>query len=75
MLGFFSARSSQMALAPAREITDADEKRRALRLLCARFAPSIPAEKISCIESGPAYTAVWCIEIESVTGKQNAPKA
>ena len=35
----------------------------------------IPAEKISCIESGPAYTAVWCIEIESVTGKQNAPKA
>lgn len=43
--------------------------------VCALFAPSIPAEKISCIESGPAYTAVWCIEIESVTGKQNAPKA
>ena len=67
--------ASAVVRGTAREITDADEKRRALRLLCARFAPSIPAEKISCIESGPAYTAVWCIEIESVTGKQNAPKA
>ena len=58
-----------------RDSTDLEEKRAALRLLCARFAPSIPQEQIACIETGPAHTAVWCIDIESVTGKHNTPNA
>ena len=53
------------------EITDFDEKRRALRLLCDRFVPSLTKEETGCVETGPKSTGVWCIEIESVTGKQN----
>ena len=53
------------------EIIDFDEKRRALRLLCDRFVPSLTKEETGCVETGPKSTGVWCIEIESVTGKQN----
>lgn len=53
------------------EVTDFDEKRRALRLLCDRFVPSLTKEETGCVETGPKSTGVWCIEIESVTGKQN----
>jgi len=28
-------------------------------------------EETGCVETGPKSTGVWCIEIESVTGKQN----
>lgn len=67
--------ASAVVRGTARELTDLEEKRAALRLLCARFAPSIPQEQIACIETGPAHTAVWCIDIESVTGKHNTPNA
>lgn len=53
------------------EIIDFDEKRRALRLLCDRFVPGLTKEETGCVETGPKSTGVWCIEIESVTGKQN----
>ena len=53
------------------EVTDFDEKRRALRLLCDRFVPSLTKEETGCVETGPKSTGVWGIEIESVTGKQN----
>ena len=53
------------------EIIDFDEKRRALRLLCDRFVPSLTKEETGCVETGPKSTGVWCIEMESVTGKQN----
>lgn len=67
--------ASAVVRGTARELTDLEEKRAALRPLCARFAPSIPQEQIACIETGPAHTAVWCIDIESVTGKHNTPNA
>ena len=53
------------------EVTDFDEKRRALRLLCDRFVPGLTKEETGCVETGPKSTGVWCIEMESVTGKQN----
>ena len=55
----------------AAEVTDLDEKRRVLRLLCDRFVPSLTKEETGCVETGPKSIGVWCIEIESVTGKQN----
>ena len=44
------------------EIIDFDEK---------RFVPSLTKEETGCVETGPKSTGVWCIEMESVTGKQN----
>ena len=38
------------------EITDFDEKRRALRLLCDRFVPSLTKEETGCVETGPKST-------------------
>lgn len=55
----------------AREITDGAEKCHALRLLCAKFAPSAAEHAESTIQSAAAHTAVWCVEITSVTGKAN----
>lgn len=66
--------TSAVVRGTASEITDPDEKRRALYLLCERFAPSVPKTDIKCIEANPARTAVWCVAIESVTGKRNTPK-
>ena len=63
--------TSAVVRGKATEVTDFDEKRRALRLLCDRFVPSLTKEETGCVETGPKSTGVWCVEIESVTGKQN----
>ena len=59
----------------AREITDSAEKCRALRLLCAKFAPSAADHAGSTIQRAAAHTAVWCVELDSVTGKANPAQA
>lgn len=52
------------------EVTDTEEKRRALRLLCRRLAPENPmgqSDFTGCLDR----TAVWRIDVDSITGKAN----
>ena len=69
--GLTTLYTSSVVRGKVTEITDFDEKRRALRLLCDRFVPGLTKEETGCVETGPKSTGVWCMEIESVTGKQN----
>lgn len=56
----------------AREITDAEEGNHALRVICDRFSPAFSEETERRIAGGAAgYTGVWCIDMESITGKAN----
>lgn len=56
----------------AREVTDAVEGNHALRVICHRFAPELPEEAEHRIAGGATgYTGVWCIDMESITGKAN----
>lgn len=54
----------------AHEITDPNEKTHALRLLCLRHTPANMHEFSVSIEKSLERTAVWEIEISSITGKR-----
>lgn len=58
----------------AAEVTDAEEKLHALRLLCWKLAPENPEGRGN-FESCLGHTVVWRIEVETITGKANRPKA
>lgn len=52
------------------EVTDKDEKIRALRLLCEKLTPDNMANFDSAIERSIARTAVWRVDIEEITAKE-----
>lgn len=54
----------------ASEVTDAQEKIAALKYLCERHTPTNMANFDSEVASSLDRTAVWKIEIESITGKR-----
>lgn len=54
----------------AAEVTEPMEKVHALRLLCQKLAPENP-EGQGDFQSCLGRTAVWCITVETITGKRN----
>lgn len=67
--------ASALVRGTAREVVQIEEKRRALMLLCMRYAPEFAEKGNRCATESADHTGVWCVELESITGKQNAPKA
>ena len=53
----------------AGEVTDKDEKIRALTLICKRYTPGNMAAFDNVIEKSLAVTAVWKIHMDEVSGK------
>lgn len=53
----------------ASEVTETEEKIRALRLICLRHASSNMAGFDKAIEQSLARTAIWKVEISDITGK------
>ena len=69
----FTARySSALAQGTASEVTDEEEKREALRLLCLRHCPADMDRFDEVLKAWLPGTAVWRIHIDSATGKANA---
>lgn len=69
----FTARySSVLARGTASEVTDEEEKREALRLLCLRHCPADMDRFDEVLKAWLPGTAVWRIHIDSATGKANA---
>lgn len=60
---------SAMVTGTAREVTDPDEKRRALRALCEKLTPGDMAAFDLAMDKSLAATALWCIPMEEVTAK------
>ena len=56
----------------AEEVTDREEKLRALRLVCLRYTPDNMAGFDAAIERNFARTAVWKIHIDEISGKARA---
>lgn len=54
----------------AQEVTDEAEKIRALRLICQRYAAANMAEFENAISRSLARTAVWRVDIASITAKR-----
>lgn len=68
---FTMAYASALLTGTAEEVTDTGEKRRALELLCRRYAPENPAGVGPAIASDLSRTGVWKILLSAVTGKAN----
>ena len=60
---------SAMVTGTAREVTDPDEKRQALRALCEKLTPGDMAAFDLAMDKSLAATALWCIPMEEVTAK------
>lgn len=54
------------------EVVDEDEKQDALRLIAQKYTPAYMPHFAAAFESGAALTAVFCIQIESVTAKEKS---
>ncbi len=67
---FTTEYESAIAFGKAYEITDDEYKIHALKLICEKFAKSNMENFNSAIEKSLAITAIWKIEIESITGKR-----
>ncbi len=52
------------------EVTDANEKTKALRLICQRHTPLNMSAFDAAIARSLARTAVWCVEIAEISGKR-----
>ena len=64
--------ASAVVRGTAHEVTDTDEKAKALRLICGRFCPEFPEETERRLSAGAtSYTGIWCIDMESVSGKSS----
>ena len=63
--------ASAVAFGRAEELTDAEEKTEALRLLCQRYAPEHMDAFDRAIAASLGRTAVWRIQVEEITGKSN----
>ena len=69
----FTARySSALARGTASEVTDEEEKREALRLLCLRHCPADMDRFDEVLKAWLPGTAVWRIHIDTATGKAYA---
>ncbi len=55
----------------AREVTEEREKREALTLLARRFTPHFMENAQKELENLLSVTAVWRIEVDTITGKSN----
>ena len=71
--GLTTLYASAIVNADASEITDKEEKIRALHLLCQRFAPEHPRSSGDFSEC-LSITAVWQLQIKEITGKANRGK-
>lgn len=60
---------SAMVTGTAREVTDPDEKRQALRALCEKLTPGDMAAFDLAMDKSLAATALWRISMEEVTAK------
>ena len=54
----------------AHEVSDEEEKRKALRLICERYAPSTLGGFEKAVSESLFRTAIWRIEIAEITGKR-----
>ncbi len=54
----------------AYEVSDETEKRKALRLICERYAPSNMGGFEKAVSESLSRTAIWKIEITEITGKR-----
>lgn len=66
---FTVAFESAVAFGTAREVTEPEEKRRALLALCRKYAPET-AGAAAYMEQYPGV-AVWRVEVSGITGKQH----
>lgn len=57
--------------AEAIEITDINEKKRALSIITKRFAPSTAVNMDEHYRKMLSRTAVWCLALKTLTGKEN----
>ena len=71
---FTTALESAVIVGRASEVTDDKEKIHALRLLCERHTPTNMANFDEAIQKSLSVTAIWKIEILSLTGKQKKLK-
>lgn len=60
---------SAVAFGTASEVTEAEEKIHALRILCQRHTPGNMADFDRAIAASLARTAIWKIDVEEITGK------
>lgn len=67
---FTTEYSSAIAFGTARLVHDPAERRRALSAICEKYAASNPHREACAANAGPE-TAVYCVEIESITGKRS----
>lgn len=72
--GFDTDYESAVIRGTAREVTDEGEKVRILELLCLRHTPANMENFDRAIGKYLARTAVWRVELTSVTGKAKPPK-
>lgn len=67
---FTTEYSSAVAFGMARLVTDPAERFAALLAICEKFAATNPNRE-ACAARAGAETAVYCVEIESITGKRS----
>lgn len=67
---FTTEYESAVVFGTASEVTDADEKIHALRLLCLRYTPDNMDAFDEAIEMSLKRTAIWKLSMETVTGKR-----
>jgi len=66
---FSTEYESAVIFGTASEVTDSEEKIRALRLICERYTPEHIAFFEEAIKRGLDVTGVWKIHIEEINGK------
>lgn len=66
--------ASAVAFGFIEELTQPEEKRHALRLLCRRYTPAHLDGAEGEIGQSLAGTAVWKLTVEEITGKANDPE-
>ncbi len=74
--GDFSTRyRSAIANGHIRQVTSPTECKQALVALCMKYAPEAKKHIGAALENSIAQTAVWAIDIHTITGKGNLPLA
>lgn len=71
---FTTEYSSAIVFGAIKEVTDDEEKKRALRAICEKYTPFNQEYQEEAIESSFHKTAVYSMEIEEITGKQKCLK-
>jgi hypothetical protein len=66
---FTTLYESAVAFGTASEVTEDNEKIEALRLLCQRHTPDNMGNFDQAINASLKRTAIWKIDVESITGK------